>query len=228
MVAEYPFGMREALWDSLAFDMAALLRDAIAQRGRASLVVTGGSTPGPLYGALARESVVWPQVAITLSDERWVPVTDVASNEGMLRRTLLAGPASAAAFTPLKTDAARAADAVASREAALAAMPRPFDVCLLGLGEDGHVASLFPGGALDAPGLVQPVHAPGAAGAVERISLTLRAIAAARDILLLFTGAAKLEVYRAARDGLSATPLAVLLGRTQARVSAYWHAETPA
>lgn len=228
MTTECPHDDLDSLTDALASDIVAALEAAIEARGRASFVVTGGATPAPLYDILARRDARWRDVAITLSDERWVPVTDAASNEGMVRRTLLAGAPAAAALTPLKTSHASAVEAVETVEAAISELPRPFDICLLGLGEDGHFASLFPGEPMRQDVLVQAVHAPNASGATERLSLSMGAIRESRRIILLFTGAAKLSVYRAARDGLSETPLALLLGAAGERTSAYWCAESAA
>lgn len=225
MITERPFTELPALVETLAADIAAILARAVDARGGASFVVTGGATPAPLYRALAETQAPWSEVTITLSDERWVAPDDPASNEAMVRRELLSGLPGKARFVPLKTAHARAAEAVSAVEAAIAEMPRPFDVCLLGLGADGHLASLFPGEPMRADVLVQAVMAPNAAGAVERLSLSMGALRTSRRIVLLFTGAAKLAAYRAARDNLAETPLAAFLAEAGDRVAAYWCAE---
>jgi 6-phosphogluconolactonase len=223
MIAERPFTELALLHEQLSADIVSALSDAVDARGVASLVLTGGNTPADLYRRLARTNAPWPSISITLSDERWVQLQDDASNEGMVRRTLFAeGGARGAQFVSLRTGHARAAEAVEEVSEAVAAMPRPFDVCLLGIGEDGHFASLFPGEAMRRDVLVHAVHAPNAAGATERITLSMGAIASSRRIFLLFTGSAKLACYRAARDALSETPLAVLLEECRDRVTAYW------
>jgi 6-phosphogluconolactonase len=226
MIAEHAQTDMKALTDALAGDIVGWLEAAIDARGAASLVITGGATPAPLYEELATRPMRWNRVTITLSDERWVPVTDKASNEAMVRRTLLGGLPAAATFVPLHTGDTRAVDAIPAIEAAIASMPQPFDVCLLGIGEDGHFASHYPGAPMRRDVLVEAVNAPGAAGAAERLSLSFGAIVAARRIALLFTGTPKLAVFRAARDGLSETPLALLLAQADDRTSAYWCAET--
>jgi 6-phosphogluconolactonase len=222
MIVERPFDDAAQMAKALAHDIAAHLREAVSARGEASFVATGGTTPAPLYRELALCDVPWAQVTVTLSDERWMSVDDPASNEGMLRRTLLTGKPSSARFVPLKTAAPRAADAETEVSRAISGMPLPFDVCLLGIGEDGHIASLFPGVPMSEDGYIQPVRALGAAGAEERLSLTMAAISQSRWICLLFTGSRKLAVYRAAQSGAYDTPLGLLMTKAAGRVSAYW------
>lgn len=225
MIEERPFGDVARMATTLATDIARHLRDAVAARGIASFVATGGTTPAPLYRALAQCDVPWSRVVITLSDERWVAPDHPASNEGMVRRMLLVGAASAVRFVPLKTDAPTPAEAELDAERAIESMPFPFDVCLLGIGTDGHVASLFPGLPMRDDGYVQSASVPTAAGAVDRLSLTMGALAGSRWICLMFTGAEKLAVFRAAQTGLSSSPLGELLARTKSQVAAYWSPE---
>lgn len=215
-----------ALVGALAPDIAQRLTHAVHERGRASLVATGGSTPGPLYDALCGADAPWDKVFVTLSDERWVAPDDEASNERLIRTRLLRDEAALAHFVPLKTDDATPAEAAEAVDARIAAMPRPFDVVLLGVGADGHFASLFPGAAeLEAaldPILaanVVAVRAEGAQGAAERLSLTLSAITDARAILLLIRGEEKLELLRSGAAGL---PVAALLDQARVPVTLFW------
>ena len=214
----------------LAHDIAARLREAVEDRGAASLVVPGGSTPGPLFDALSRHDLPWNKVAVTLNDERWVDPPDPASNEHLVRTRLLTRRAAAARFVGLKTAHARPADAVAEVERRLDALPRPFHVMLLGMGADGHTASLFPGSAalrasLDGdPAQVQAVEAPGAKGAAERITLALPALLDSRFIALLITGEDKLAVLRRAEAGEEALemPIRAALNGARTPVHVYW------
>lgn len=186
---------------ALAEAVAGQLTAAAAERGRATLVATGGTTPVALFDALAGYALPWSMIQITLSDERWVDPAAPDSNEGQLRRHLLDRPGpDKACFIPLKTAAATAAQAAADRDAAIAAL-RPFDVVVLGVGEDGHIASLFPGddGALNAAGNCVAVIGP--KPPPERLSLTMAALADCRQLYLHTCGPAKAAVLDAALAG---------------------------
>jgi len=129
---------------ALAGQVADLLRAGIRERGRASLVVSGGSTPIPVFAALSELTLAWEQVTITLADERWLDPASADSNEHLVRQHLLQNQAAAARFVGLKNGAATAAQGEKECGARLALLPRPFDVLILGMGNDGHTASLFP------------------------------------------------------------------------------------
>ena len=129
---------------ALADEVIAALRHGLAARGAASLAVAGGRTPVPLFRALRDAQLDWARVAVTLTDERWVPEEDAASNARLLRAELLQGRAGAARFFPLYDSSATAGEAVDSVWQSLQEMPWPLDAVVLGMGEDGHFASLFP------------------------------------------------------------------------------------
>jgi len=225
------FRRPEDLYAGLASEIAARLVAGIAHNGRASLVASGGTTPGPLYDALATHDLAWQDVWLTLSDERWTDSRSARSNENLARTHLLTGRAAAARLVPLKSAHPHAAQAEREANAAIAAMPRPFDVVLLGMGTDLHVASLIPGSeglarALDPndPALIRAVDPPDLAALGERLTLTLRAILDSRWIVLLIRGEAKLAAYRRAlsgRDVLTA-PVRAVLQQTRVPVSVYW------
>src|SRR5207248_7403807 len=166
---------------------ASTVRDALAGGAR-TLVLAGGSTPAAAYRGLAGMDVTWGRVTVLFGDERCVPPADPASNYRMARETLLShvDPASVHRMpAELGPD-----EGAAAYEEVVAAL-QPLDVVLLGVGEDGHTASLFPGNpAVEAPGLVAGVRgAP--KPPPERVSLTLRALRAAHMVLVLATGSAK-------------------------------------
>jgi len=192
--------------------IAGALAEAIQQGGRATFIATGGRTPESLYDLLARELLDWDKVTVTLSDERWVDPHSAESNERMLRDRLLAERATVATFVPLKSPQATPGEAVAEAEARLKPI-LPADVTLLGMGEDGHIASLFPGGPVEADGL-----AVAAQGAQPRLSLTLAALEPRGLAVVLISGAAKRRVVE---EG-SGLPIHVFLARTKAPVRILW------
>ena len=104
-VHEHRFPDRQALAAALAGEIKVDLEEAIAARGAASLVVSGGRTPARLFARLRAEKLDWTRIWVTLADERWVETTAEASNERFVRETLLVGPAAAAHFVGLKNPA---------------------------------------------------------------------------------------------------------------------------
>ncbi|MEE8526051.1 MAG: 6-phosphogluconolactonase [Thermoanaerobaculia bacterium] len=230
MIAEKLFSDRRELASSLADSIAADLAAAVGRLGLASLVVSGGSTPRPLFEELGRRSLPWDRVWVTLADERWVAVDDDASNEALVRRHLLTGEAAVARWVGLKTDAATPEEGRGETDRRLRGMPRPFDVVVLGMGGDGHTASLFPGAPELAAGLTYgyrrlclAVRPPGALH--PRISLTLRTLLDSWRVVLHLTGEDKLDVYRRAlADGsVEEMPVRGVLRTTlPVRVELYW------
>lgn len=212
---------------ALAEDFAAGLRAGIEARGLASAALSGGRSPVPFLHALAALPLRWDKVCLTLVDERWVDPAGPNSNEALLRHHLLGGLAAAARFEGLKTTQPEPALAVAERSAALAALPQPFDAILLGMGEDGHTASLFPGtpglaAALDPRGSARLVAIPAPASGFARLSFTLAALLDARQLYLQIQGPAKRRVYERARTGADpALPISLLLNNGRVPVSVY-------
>ncbi|MCK9294694.1 MAG: 6-phosphogluconolactonase [Desulfobulbaceae bacterium] len=218
----------------LAGDIAPLLHGAIAKRGFASLVVSGGSTPVPLFQALSRENIPWQKVLVTLADERWVDPSDHDSNEKLVRQHLLQNRAAAAKFIGLKTEDATARQGEINCEKRLLAIPRPFDVLVLGMGDDGHTASLFPGAtelagatALDCPRLCMAIKPLTASH--ERMTMTLPALLDSSKIILLISGRAKLQVFEKALaaeplslDVLNEMPVRFVMARAKAPVAVCW------
>jgi len=205
---------REMMMLALADRLAAELGAALRRRARASLAVPGGSTPGPLFDALAAIDLDWARVDVVPTDERWVEESDPRSNARLIRERLLVGRAAAAHFVPLFCGGARPEGRVAEHVEALL----PLSVLLLGMGADGHIASLFPHAdglkaalAHDAPA-VMAIRAEGRAE--PRVSLSARALRGALSSHLLITGAEKRAVAERAaraRDPM-AVPAALILG----------------
>ncbi|UXY14665.1 6-phosphogluconolactonase [Chitiniphilus purpureus] len=190
----HEFPSKDDLDAALAAKIAAVLNAAIAERGVASFAVSGGRTPAGMFKALSEQDVAWDKVYATLVDERWVPVEHADSNERTVRQHLLTGAASAIRFVSPVCEAPTPHAGEAEIEARLAAMPQPFDVLILGMGDDGHTASLFPGAAelehaCASTTLVAAVTPPVAPH--RRITLTLPTIARARAVIVHITGTGK-------------------------------------
>ena len=191
-------------------------REAIRQRGRFLLVLSGGSTPEKTYARLAEPqhaaALDWTKTYVFFGDERLVPPEDPRSNFGMARRTLLDRvPLPASNVFAIATGEKTAAEAAGAYAAELARFfpeatgpaPPRFDLVLLGLGEDGHTASLFPGAtalevqdawlAASPPGRLPPP--------VDRVTLTYPLLNAARRVAMLVSGQSKAAVVRAVIEG---------------------------
>jgi 6-phosphogluconolactonase len=187
-----------------AEQIAALIDLALDQRDRAQIALSGGTTPAAAYRVLNQEHLPWNRVDVVLGDERWVPPTDPASNARMLRNTLLAegGPGAAARFHPVPTELESPSASVDAFEAYVRELcpgdPPRFDVILLGLGDDGHTASLFPG----TPATQERTRLVtiGAGKGLERISLTAPVLSAARQVIFLVSGAAKRQALQRLLD----------------------------
>lgn len=214
---------------AVAAAIAARLASALSLRGRASLVVSGGRTPLGAFARLSLAPLDWERVAVTLADERWVPPSHEDSNERCVRDHLLRNAAAAARFVPLKTAASTPEAGAGAAAAGLAGIARPFDVTLLGMGEDAHTASLFPGApelaaALDprAPAPCIAVNPPRAPHA--RLSLTLRAILDSRVVMVEIAGAAKrAAIERALGPGeVAAMPIRAVLRQPDVPVEVFW------
>ena len=202
----HPFPDPATLAESLAATVAGNLRTALTARGVASLALSGGNTPKRFLQALSLQSLPWENIVVTLVDERWVPESSERSNARLLRQNLLHGAAADARFLPLHRDTPEPEPALAKIERDLAALSSPFDVVVLGMGNDGHTASFFPGGdrlaeALDPATTAKalPMRAPGAGE--PRLTLTLPPILAARHLYLHIEGAEKQRVLADAISG---------------------------
>lgn len=202
------FKDKAALVKAATTHLSTVLADALEARGRASAMLSGGSSPKPIYEALANTPLAWNGVGISLVDERWVPSGATGSNADFIQDCFADTPAESAFFVPLYNDAKSPTAGLAAAEQALALIAQPFDLCVLGMGMDGHTASWFPnsgglGAALDMENTdtLAAIDATGCEVAGEhtdRITLTLSAVAASRNIILLLPSAEKLSVFKAA------------------------------
>ncbi|MBN2141387.1 MAG: 6-phosphogluconolactonase [Desulfovibrionaceae bacterium] len=209
-----------ALSAAAAQDIWDLAQEAVAHRGRFSLVLSGGATPEALYRELAAEpmgsSMPWSRTHLLWGDERCLPPDHGQSNFNLARRTLLSGvriPSQNIHRIPAELGAEAGAEAYA-RELRYLFRDQGeerFDLVLLGLGADGHTASLFPGTAKTSGGLTAAVRGPGAEPAVDRVSLTPAAINLARTAFFLVSGANKARALdRVLNDPQGSLPAAMV------------------
>lgn len=222
------FPQRGELDRTLAADVTAILMEAIANSGRATLAVSGGSTPVNFFQLLSRQNLPWEKITVTLVDERWVDPSHPDSNEKLVRETLLVGAASRARFLALKNPAETAATGEKTCAEAVSRLGR-FDLVILGMGADGHTASLFPGSDALTAGLamdsdrrciaVTPLRAPH-----DRMSLTLPAILDAKRIAIHICGPEKHRVLEAAErsDDPEILPICAILHQSVTPVSVYY------
>jgi len=220
-----------SLAPALAKAVAERLRLDLETQAEVSFAVSGGRSPVPVFEALRDEDLDWSRVLVTLVDERWVPETDPASNAALVKTHLLQGKAAAAKFLPLYTGEATAASAEARLAQCFAGVPVPFSALILGMGDDGHTASLFPaspqldaGLALEGSVRTTPpcLAQLGAVAPTERMSLTLPWILAARMVYLQFGGAGKARVYEQASAAVNRLyPVSFVLNQDETPVSVF-------
>jgi 6-phosphogluconolactonase len=234
MVKEHLFDTREELLSALQEECVAALQEALKGRGKASLMVSGGSSPAPLYQRLSEVDLDWSAISVALVDERWVEPGHEKSNETLVVDNLLQNRAAEASLTGMKNSAELPAQGLAECEAAYRKLPQPFDITLLGMGPDGHTASLFP----HADGLEQALDLNSDAlcaaisakqsevtGAfTDRMTLSLKGLLNSRRLILLITGEDKLAAFRQAQSGseVADMPIRALLRQEQVPLTVYW------
>jgi 6-phosphogluconolactonase len=222
------FADGEELAHGLADWTAERLREGIAARGAALLIVSGGKSPARFFELLSNIDLDWPRVAITLADERRVADDSPRSNARLVRERLLQNRAQAASFTPLADVRLPEDRELAAASARVANLPTPADVVVLGMGDDGHTASWFPDAeglseAIDPGGrqLVAPIVAPDAPE--PRLTLTGRVLLRARAIALEIEGEGKLATFAKALESgpEEAMPIRAVLRRAADRLTVF-------
>ncbi len=229
MPQRHDFASKAELAEALAGAVIRDLKHGIDTRGIASLCVSGGSTPKLLFQTLAGyDGLDWSRVTVTLVDERWVDASSDRSNAKLVGDNLLQDHAAIASFVPLygggsEPDMAR----IASLNNALIRLPQPFDAVILGMGNDGHTASFFPGGdtldeALTGEGPALAINAPDAGE--PRVTWTLPRLLDTQSLYLHIEGAEKAETLsRALGEGtVKDMPVRAVLRQTSKPVQIYW------
>ena len=192
-------------------EIVAGLQASLQRTRRARLLLSGGSTPAPVYRALAGQPLAWANVEIALVDERWLPVGDADSNTQLIRDTLLDDRARAAQFQPMLLPGRGLTETVAAANQDFL----PASVLVLGMGPDGHTASLFPhmrgfSGAMTSDSPYLAVDASGCAGAgswAQRISLSPFGLSQAKTRMLLIRGEHKRCLLEQAMAGTDSAEL---------------------
>lgn len=229
-----------------AFDTASLMQQAacdhirnslertLSQNGQAGLLVSGGSSPRPTYEALSKIDIAWNNVNIGLVDERWVEPDADGSNAAFIAETLLQNKAVNANFIPMKNEHKTADLGAAAVSQLYNQKFKPLDLCIMGMGLDGHTASWFPNATdlktaldLDVDNFCCAFDAQGCAVAgdyPERMTMTLSSVMSAKEILLLISGDKKRAVLEAAQDKSVYDAPVNALFNAGSRLTIYWGA----
>lgn len=222
---EHHFDTRQEASAAAAERIAELLQNRLDHQPAASLIVSGGTSPQQCFAALADTPLEWGRVQVALSDERWVAPDDEDSNEKLVRESLLVGEAASASLLPVYAIDTTPEERCDELQDPLPVLP--FSCALIGMGSDGHFASLFPDAANLALGtdvesgrLYIPVATT--ASPHPRVSMTLAGISRSDEIVLLFFGDDKFAVYSKAKESADAYPLSRLLRQKRAPVRVFW------
>ena len=225
---------RDRLFENLTDFCQQTLEQACVSNGQASFMVSGGSTPAPLYQRLSRRVLSWQRIKVALVDERWVDPKSTCSNEAFIQKTLLQHNASDCHFTKLDHQQKSYLSGAEQANNDYKKLPNPWNLTILGMGNDGHTASIFP----DANGteqaldddldkLVTAVKAKPSkvtGDNVERVTLSKNGILKSEQIVLLITGHDKLNTYRKALQETdhNKMPVSALLQQTKVPIQVFW------
>jgi len=207
---------------ALAGELRSIIDNAVSVRGQALIAVSGGNTPRHVFKYLSQFSVDWKRVTITLTDERWVPSCHKDSNEALVRSYLLKDAAASSSFVPLYGEETTPQLGQEACESRLKSLRLPFDAVYLGMGTDGHVASLFSGEPIEnGNSLCIPV--PRSESREARMSLSLPMLLNTEHLMLLYSGAEKHETYLQAKSARCPedTPISHLFARSHVPVTVF-------
>lgn len=228
------FESRAAMVEALTEDCHQALQAGVAEKGRASFLVSGGSSPAPAYENLSKSNLPWDKIDVALVDERWVDLDHAGSNEAFVNRTLLQNNAAGAKLIGMKNSSATAIDGLAACESEFSALTQPFDVTILGMGPDGHTASFFPHSqglekALDESGsdicaAIMADKSEVTGDNLERMTLSMAGLLKSKELKLLISGEEKLAVLRQAEQAgdVADMPVRAVLQQAAVPVTVYW------
>ncbi|BBN81184.1 6-phosphogluconolactonase [Pseudoalteromonas sp. A25] len=230
-LTEYFFDSKSEMTEKLSTLLETNLVAGINEKGSAVLMVSGGSSPAPAYKHLSSLPLQWDKISVAMVDERWVDANHEKSNEAFIKETLLQNHASNAHFVTMKNSSQTAIEGQAECEAAYKKLGQA-DVTILGMGPDGHTASLFP----HADGLEQGLKTSDTVCAInakrsevtgtitERMTLTLSGIANSKQVILLISGEEKRAVYEQAKQSGSEfdIPLRAIINHPDINLTVFW------
>ncbi len=212
------FSSKEALYTYMQVHVLKIILEAIAQRGRAFIALSGGNTPRPFLKRLSQTDIPWEKVTVTLVDERWVETDSPDSNEHLIQDALMTSKAGKAHFIGLMSDAKDPYEGIEICRSRLKGIADDFDLVILGMGEDGHTASLFPQAKELALALsteesclvLTPPSAP-----YTRITLSLSRLLRSRHIFLHIEGKKKFKVLQKAmnKENIEEMPIRAFIYR---------------
>tara|TARA_S200000501_G_scaffold372230_1_gene416841 strand:+ start:1709 stop:2419 length:711 start_codon:yes stop_codon:yes gene_type:complete len=222
------FTERPALEQAMVSSICSIINEAIASQGRASLAFSGGSTPKAMFALLSQADLDWEKIIISLVDERWVDNHHDQSNERMFRENILQNKAANATLVGMKTLHNDISAGVSDYQSKLHTdIPLPFDLVILGMGNDGHTASWFP----DAPELPQAMDVNSeqlvvptrpASQPTDRITLSIVPVMTAKNIFLHITGDEKKQVLEKGINNNLSLPIHQTLDILTQKVDIYW------
>jgi 6-phosphogluconolactonase len=219
---------RPALEESMVSSICLIVNEAIASQGRASLAFSGGSTPKAMFALLSQADLDWEKVTISLVDERWVNNDHDQSNERMFRENILQNKATSATLVGMKSAHDDINTGVSDYQSKLETkIPLPFDLVVLGMGNDGHTASWFPDAAqlpqaMDVNSEQWVVTTTPASQPTDRITLSIVPVMAAKHVFLHITGDEKKQVLEKGINSEPCLPIHQSLDLLTQAVDIYW------
>ncbi|MFC3034095.1 6-phosphogluconolactonase [Pseudoalteromonas fenneropenaei] len=229
---EHFFVSKQAMTEALAELLQTELQAATAEGNEAVLMVSGGSSPKAAYEYLSGVDLAWDKITVAMVDERWVDANHDKSNEAFIKATLLQNKAQHARFVTMKNSAQTAQAGQVECEAAYQTLQKPFAVSILGMGPDGHTASLFPHAdglahaltTADLTAAINAIESEVTGKITERMTLSLAGIAAAKQVVLLISGEDKRAVYEQAKQAgdVADMPLRAVLQHPDINLTVFW------